>query len=71
MFRLTPVGTGRCAEHDDQVAEAEARPSRPCRPEPPNACGMDSPMTRKPAMPTRSSSRSGVRDGVRALVSQA
>src|SRR6516225_5821333 len=32
---------------------------------------MASPMIRKPAMPTRSSSRSGARDGVRVLVSQA
>ena len=37
----------------------------------PNPFRMASPTTRNPAMPTSRSSRSGVRSGVRVLVSQA
>ena len=40
-------------------------------PEASNPTRMASPVTRKPAIPTSSSSRSGVRSGVRVLVSQA
>ena len=39
--------------------------------EPPNPFRMASPTTRNPAMPSSRSSRSGVRFGVRVLVSQA
>ena len=71
MFLLTRRYRPPCTHTTTRYPSPRATPSLPWLPFAPNACGTDSPMTRNPAMPSNSSSRSGDRDGVRALVSHA
>ena len=67
---VDPVEQRRVNSDHDQVAQRRARPCCRCR-RAANPRGIASPATRKPAMPSSSRSRSGVRSGARVLVSQA